>query len=210
LSENEEAEEKKPEKQNIEEKTENPNTDKQKTESQGSGKQDAKKKNSSKKKTWILVLIIIALAAVIAALAVYMLKNSQPEPGDYPSGYVSSWSVDIPDDIQEQIKSQSQEQIVAPGFGNMTMSAGSDTLKISIGNPSENHCYLKISVTMEDGTTLFESDLLKPGTGYTEIPLSKKLSAGQYNIIVHYQGYSMDDAQNELNSIESAFVLTVE
>lgn len=174
-------------------------------------KTQAEEKGKKKRsKTWLLVLIILLLAAVIAGLAYYMLKNRTPEPGDYPSGYVASWSVDIPEEVQEEIASQSQEQIVAPGFGPMTMAAGSDSLNISIGNPEQNHCYLKITVSMDDGTVLFESGLLEPGTGYQSIPLNKTLSAGTYNIIVHYQGYSMDDAQNELNAVESAFVLTVE
>ena len=178
-----------------------------------SGTEVSEKERKGLKKNYttkVFVLIILALAGVIAVLAGMYLRNRQPEPGAYPSGYVTSWSVDIPEEVQEQVQSQSQEQILAPGYGNMSAEAGADTLRISIGNPPENHCYLQASLVMEDGTVLFTSGLLEPGTGYTEIPLSRKLDPGEYNVYVRYQGFAMDSSRSELNSIESAFVLTVE
>ena len=89
------------------------------------------------------------------------------------------------------------------------MQAGDRTLKLSIGNPAENTCYLKATLMLEDGTVLYESGLLEPGKGMEEIELNQTLEAGTYEAMVRYQGYSMDESQSELNSSDSGFTLTV-
>ena len=89
------------------------------------------------------------------------------------------------------------------------MNAGDTSLKISIGNPKENEVGFFASLELEDGTVLYESELLKPGQGLTEIPLSKTLEKGTYNAKVVYHCVSLDEAHTPLNSAESGFVLIV-
>jgi hypothetical protein len=43
--------------------------------------------------------------------------------------------------------------------------------------------------------------------GYEEVELTQTLEAGEYEAFVHYQGYSMDEEKEMLNSCDSAFVL---
>lgn len=96
-----------------------------------------------------------------------------------------------------------------PGYSMAQMKAGDTVLALRVGNPAENTCYLKATLKLEDGTVLYESDLLEPGTGFEELTLTQTLEAGSYDAMVHYQGYSMDDPETPLNSCDSAFPLNV-
>lgn len=89
------------------------------------------------------------------------------------------------------------------------MKTGDTTLNLRVGNPSGNTCYLKATVMLDDGTTLYTSGLLEPGKGFESITLTQTLTTGSYDARVHYQAYTLDDKKTPLNSADSAFTLTV-
>ena len=66
-----------------------------------------------------------------------------------------------------------------------------------------------ILIKLEDGTELYKSELLKPGYGVTEIPLTQTLTAGEYTAVVYYQCVTLDENETPLNSAESEFKLIV-
>lgn len=90
------------------------------------------------------------------------------------------------------------------------MKSGDTSLHLSIGNPKANKCGFYATLKLEDGTILYKSELLKPGYGLTEIPLSQTLEKGEYTAIVLYECVNLDEEQTPLNSAESEFVLIVE
>ena len=55
---------------------------------------------------------------------------------------------------------------------------------IPIGNPKENECGFYATLKFEDGTGLYESELLKPGYGLTDLPLLQTLETGEYTAII--------------------------
>ncbi len=124
------------------------------------------------------------------------------------NAYVDTNAVDWDDGIEDDT-SDTAESMVIPGYNGAQMTAGDTVLELSIGNPAENTCYLQATLELEDGTVLYESGLLEPGTGYEEIELEQTLEAGTYEAVVHYQGYTMEDEPTALNSCDSALTLTV-
>lgn len=160
-----------------------------------------------KKRYWTLwVLLIVILIAGIAA-AVYFSRQKDPETGGnaYVDADASAWD----DGIDTEEPREITENILVPGYSGAEMKAGDTTLSLRIGNPEENTCYLQATLQLEDGTVLYESGLLEPGTGFEQIELNQTLEAGTYEALVHYQGYSMDEERSELNASDSAFTLTV-
>ena len=160
-----------------------------------------------KKRYWtLLVLLIVILIAGIAA-AVYFSRQKDPETGGnaYVDADASAWD----DGIDTEEPREITENILVPGYSGAEMKAGDTTLSLRIGNPEENTCYLQATLQLEDGTVLYESGLLEPGTGFEQIELNQTLEAGTYEALVHYQGYSRDEERSELNASDSAFTLTV-
>ena len=136
-----------------------------------------------------MVLLIVILIAGIAA-AVYFSRQKDPETGGnaYVDADASAWD----DGIDTEEPREITENILVPGYSGAEMKAGDTTLSLRIGNPEENTCYLQATLQLEDGTVLYESGLLEPGTGFEQIELNQTLEAGTYEALVHYQGYSMD------------------
>lgn len=174
------------------------------------GKRRNVKKSSEKRNYWILlgVLVLIFLGGIgwlIYGRLSKQNEKSQKGGGTYVDPDASAWD----DGIEPEEPVEEAVNILVPGYSGATMAAGDRTLRLRIGNPGENTCYLKATLMLEDGTVLYESGLLEPGMGFEEVKLNQTLEAGTYEAMVHYLGYSMDDELSELNGSDSAFTLTV-
>lgn len=152
--------------------------------------------------------VIIAVLAVFAAGIACALYFKTQERDSGSSGYVDPDAKDWDDGIETRTE-EIEGKMLVPGYSGAKMQSGDTVLKIRIGNPEENTCYLKASIQLEDGTVLYQSGLLEPGKGLEEVELTQTLEAGTYNAVVHYQGYTLDENMDELNSCDSAFTLTV-
>ncbi len=163
------------------------------------------KRNSNK----IYFVIIIILLALLVAVGGYLIVNQINDKPEYQgsSGSVDAEASEWDDGLSAP--SEIEGRILVPGYSGAKMQAGATTLTLRIGNPAENTCYLQATLQLEDGTVLYESGLIEPGKGFDQIELNQTLEAGSYDAFVHYQGYSMDDEPQILNSCDSAFTLTV-
>jgi len=161
---------------------------------------------SSKKKTYrlLIILLTLLLIAVIGVL-IYIIQSEKTIPGS--SAHVDSQAAEWDDGIDND--SEIEGRILVPGYSGAKMKSGDTKLALRIGNPKENTCYLQATLQLKDGTVLYESGLIEPGMGYDEVELSQTLEVGEYEAFVHYQGYSMDEEKEILNSCDSAFVLKV-
>lgn len=161
------------------------------------------------RKTLILIIVIIALAAAIAVLLVILLTKKpateQPDSSKGISGVIEEgWGDEI-----EPVEAE-ESDVRIPGYVSARMKEGDTTLHLSIGNPKENDVGLIARVELEDGTLLYESELLKPDFGIEDIPLLTSPKKGTYKAFVIYQIVSLDDDQTPMNSARSGFTLTVE
>lgn len=174
-------------------------------------KDDNKMKVKKDKYIVILIILIVLLIGVAAYFIFLASKDKSSDSNDdkktgsaYVDPNASAW-----DDGIDSSKEEIEGKILVPGYSGAQLKSGEKVLKLSVGNPKENSCYLKATLQLEDGTVLFESDLLEPGTGYEQIELTQTLEPGKYNAFVRYQGYTMDEQQAKLNSCDSAFTLSV-
>ncbi len=163
---------------------------------------------SKSKKIILSAVIAVLLIAVLAAVGIVVYNNffaEKPVPSD---GVVGKISADWDTGAKEGTSPQSAG-IQVPGYGTAEMKEGDKSLYLSIGNPKSNECGFYATLKLEDGTVLYESELLKPGYGLTEVPLTETLKAGKYTAIVYYECVTLDDEHTPLNSAESEFTLIV-
>lgn len=169
---------------------------------------------NTKKKTLIIAIISVVIVLALAVSAFFIIKsmNSNKEEQFDSNGVVgrvsADWNTGLADESKKSTESSSSG-IQIPGYGTAEMNAGDTQLHLSIGNPKENNCGFYATLQLEDGTVLYESELLKPGYGLTEVPLQQTLKKGTYNAEVFYKCVALDEKESPLNSARSKFILVV-
>ena len=94
--------------------------------------------------------------------------------------------------------------IAIPGYEKLTFQAGERTQYVSLSNPAENDCYFVISILLPDGTELYRSGIIAPGTVIDCLRLNFAPVAGIYeNAILRYSCWE-DGADGELSEINGA------
>ena len=166
-----------------------------------------KEKNKSKKKPVIIIIGLIILAVMIVG-GVVVYNNFFDKPQTDSNGVVGKIS-DNWDIGNKSETSPTNVGIQIPGYGTAEMKEEDENLHLSIGNPKSNECGFYATLKLDDGTVLYESELLKPGFGLTEVPLSQTLNKGKYTAMVCYDCVSLDEKHTPLNSAESEFLLIV-
>ncbi len=166
---------------------------------------------SKTKKKLIVALSAVLILALLAAGGVLIYFNFFYNDSPASSGVVGivSDGWDTGDDKADSTNSSESSGVQIPGYSTAEMKAGEKSLHLSIGNPKANSCGFYATLKLSDGTVLYESELLEPGYGLTEIPLNKTLEKGEYNAVVEYKCVTLDEEHKPLNSAESAFILVV-
>nr|WP_051527209.1 hypothetical protein [[Eubacterium] cellulosolvens] len=98
--------------------------------------------------------------------------------------------------------------IAIPGYETLSFQAGKTAQTVNLKNPAENACAFVLSLTLDDGTTLWTGEALSPGEAFTRITLSRALDAGSYAATLHYDCYTIEDTQ-PLNGAEIQLTLEV-
>ena len=163
---------------------------------------------ANSKKKWFIVIIVILLVIAVCAIGYAVYQHNTEKKPEQTNGVVGK----VYDDWDTGIEEESQhpkQGIQIPGYGIAVMEEGDTSLVLSVGNPKANNCGFYATLKLEDGTELYKSELLKPGYGLTEIPLSQTLKSGEYTAILYYRCVTLDEEQAPLNSAESEFKLIV-
>lgn len=171
-------------------------------------KTDKNKKNNKKNVIIIIssAVLVIAVAAIIMAVCGVF---NPPAPKEEAKGVVGVITDDWDPNATEDPSAAKKSGTRIPGYSSAEMSAGDTSLTLSIGNPKENKVGMFAELQLEDGTVLYESPLLSPGQGLTEVPLNKTLDKGVYNAKVVYRCVLLDEKNTPLNAAESGFQLIV-
>ena len=156
-----------------------------------------------KKKTKIIIGILIAAVIAAAGITWYVMTQKNQKTGN-SSAEVVAWDVDI-----EEEEPSEEKGILIPGYTSMVMKANTKEQTVSIGNPADNDCIFVIVLKLEDGTKLFESQELKPGEGLENITLDQELEEGEYQAVIEYKCYSLED-KSPLNGGSAEFKLYVQ
>ena len=102
----------------------------------------------------------------------------------------------------------SGENISIPGYEKLSFEAGKTAQAVNLKNPAENACTFVLTLTMEDGETLWTGEALKPGEAFTRITLTRALDAGEYPATIHYDCYTIED-NRPLNGAEIELIIEV-
>lgn len=107
-----------------------------------------------------------------------------------------------------EAKSGSSENIAILGYETLSFKAGKQTQKVRFTNPAENSCTFVLSLTLDDGDTIWTGEAIKPGEMYTQIELNRALDKGNYEATLHYNCYSLND-NTPLNGADIKLTLDV-
>ena len=144
------------------------------------------KQGGSKKKT---IAIIIAVVAVLAAagIAAFCFFGNQYDQ-------TASSIKNAQGTTQEELDQEARDsQIWISVANNITCDSATDTCSAAdkdgnavtvIDNVSDNHRDLTYTFALEDGSVIYESDLITPGNGIESPKLTQHLDPGSYNITV--------------------------
>ena len=100
--------------------------------------------------------------------------------------------------------------IAVPGYEMLELKANTAEQSLRLPNPPQNCCFFQISLYLEDGTLLWQSELVEPGAKSKPIVLTKTLEKGLYpNAVLRYSCYRMDETLAPLNGAETKLTLNV-
>lgn len=138
-----------------------------------------------KEKRILWVFLAITLISVLFFLAL--------------GGYLGNGSVEKNPDV-----------IAVPGYEMLELKANTAEQSLRMPNPPQNCCFFQISLYLEDGTLLWQSELVEPGAKSKPIVLTKTLEKGLYpNAVLRYSCYRMDETLAPLNGAETKLTLNV-
>lgn len=149
---------------------------------------EIEKKNKSCKKKMIVFVIIAAAILILAAAGTWIYDRYQLNNNGAPS--YSKDAVDWDGSFGEEAE---EGMINIPGYETIPLQAGSDTAKIELVNPDTNECLFQFELILKDtDEVLYTSDLVLPGKAIMSQKLSRALEAGDYNMIIRINTFSMD------------------
>lgn len=149
------------------------------------------------KTTRVLIAIIAFLLLLIAVMLMFVRCSNTPTSADNQK--------DLP--VTEIEK---PESIAIPGYEGLELQADTKKQTLSLPNPAQNACYFQISLYLEDGTLLWQSELIEPGETSDPIRLSMPLEKGTYpNAVLRYSCFTLDSSMTPLNGAEMKLTLRV-
>ena len=127
----------------------------------------------SKQKSSTFILVLLLIAVIILCISIWIVFFKQNAPAIKQGDNVSQDSTVI---------EKNEDSISIPGYEGLTLKADSLIQDVALKNPPQNTCYFVIALYLDDGTLLWESDYIEPGsnssphcidTGVTKGNLSK-------------------------------------
>lgn len=79
-----------------------------------------------------------------------------------------------------------------------------------LNNLSENTRDIAYTITLSDGTVLYESDLIKPGQSITKPEITNRPRAGEYEAVVTAQGFDCETHKELGGPLSATVSLTVQ
>lgn len=156
-------------------------------------------KNSNSKgnrNRWLLNIILVTIAVLSTICVIHSFIrhiNNQ-----------SSESIQTTQSVEKN-----PDSIAIPGYELLELQANSTAQTLCLPNPEQNVCYFQISLSLGDGTLLWQSDLVAPGDTSKPMTLTKALDKGTYpNAILKYSCFAPDGI-TPLNGAETKITLWV-
>ena len=144
-----------------------------------------------------MVVLLLALLLSVQRPASVSLTHT-PAPTQVESAPGASPATPTP----------AQDTIAIPGYEGLTLGAGGD---LCLPNPEQNTCYFVITLSLADGTPLWQSERVAPGELSDPIRLQVELEPGVYpDAQLAYACFRMDENLTPLNGAQMELTLRVE
>lgn len=170
----------------------------------------SKQKNKDKAKRDHIASVIFLVIAGIGILATIFYDGEVCN-----SLFTSDRIIDmntgkvVKEDVILDAAISEEPNISYPGYEKLIFMADSKKQEVYLTNPKDNTCYFMISIILEDGTVIWQSDGLMPGNAYDRISLRKILEEGIYdNAVLQYESYSLKDGR-KLNGSSINLIIEV-
>lgn len=158
-------------------------------------------------KKYIIPLIAL-LTLSVAVVSVFVFNSDDEE-------ITTTFNAEFEDE-QSQTENKVENEaasssIEIPGYSTVYVQANEKTVEVDFYNPDSNSVYFQITLTIADtDEVIYTSKLFSPGQHLYEIELERDLEKGEYEIILAYSTYSMDDEYTPKNGANVSFTLVAE
>ena len=164
-------------------------------------------KEKKKKIPTSTVILAVVLVAALVVILVLCLKGRGAQPEDTAPTVIGGGEP-IPEDVG---KPKDVGNTHLPAYGGLTFTAGTKEQTVVLENPGENTCLIRISLILQDGTTIYTSELVKPGYYTQPITLIAPMERGIYrDVTLRYDCFTDDEAQTPLNGATCKLDVTVQ
>ncbi len=151
-------------------------------------------KGPIKRSTWILAAVTAVLCVLLMILVLVVCSKEFGNIANFPAATVE----------------KNPDSIAIPGYEVLELKSNTTKQSLRMPNPPQNCCFFQISLYLEDGTLLWQSELIEPGETSKPMVLSRTLEKGTYpNAILRYSCYRMDETLAPLNGAETKLTLWV-
>lgn len=149
-------------------------------------RQNVDKEKNKKKKKWWFLLFFFLLAAVIGGALYYYLNQEEPAKkatvvsGSFlPDEKDASEMTDkeIADYAQKEVKDSEFQMIIG---STITVDSNNNSSDIYIQNPPTNAYPIAVTITLDDGQTIYTSGAIKVGYEVKNATLDTHLDKGSY------------------------------
>ena len=155
-------------------------------------------------KPWQLALAAVAIVALVVGGVVLGIVLGNKGGGSFDDSPVD-YEWELPEGVQTN-----PDQIVLPGYVELTFPAEEQVIEIVLPNPATNPCYFRYTLMLEDsGEVLYRSQLIAPGKAVLEIKLSRPLPVGDYALLISIDSFSLADGTTPMNGGEQKVLLKV-
>lgn len=134
---------------------------------------------------------ITIIAVVVAAFL--LLSPHEPEASSIKDAATTTQEQLDEEAMKSRLWVSVANTIYADSATDTCYATDKDGNKITVlDNREENSRDISYTVTLEDGTEIYQSEIIKPGDGIESPKLSQHLEPGTYSIIATAQGYDAE------------------
>ncbi len=157
--------------------------------------------------SWQLAIAAVAVVAMVVGgvvLGVVLGNRNNAKDSAFDDSPVDyEWVMPEGGDTNE-------DQIILPGYVDLTFPAGEQEIEVVLPNPKGNPCYFRYTLMLEaTGEILYQSKLIPPGKAVLAIKLSRPLPKGDYSLLIGIDSVSLVDGRTPMNGGEQSVLLKV-
>lgn len=144
------------------------------------------------KKAVISIIIILVLIGAGCFFLGHIVKGTNQNGVVFDDNAEEYTPVDFVDD--------GEEGIAIPGYSTIYFPEGEKEVEITLYNPEKNNCLFEFELYIEDeGDPIAATGLIEPGKAVQSVELSEPLQAGNYELKIKVNTYTID-TQSKLNN----------